>query len=171
MREPTVLETLMFIKYIFGNKRRDNGELTWMHSYRVMRGLGPDATDSEKIVALLHDVLEDTDITWTDLYYMGYSSEVIIAVRIMERKKGESYFFVYIPRICGNSITRKIKPRDINDNLELFDNIRHILGLKKIPKCKISLQGCPVKITKKDLRKAFKYTTALLRIKIYEKFH
>lgn len=44
-------------------------------------------TEQEKAVALLHDVIEDSDITAADLLASGLSNEVVTAVQILTKKK------------------------------------------------------------------------------------
>ena len=47
--------------------------------------------DDEKIVAYLHDVIEDTPYQLSDLEEAGFSSEIIKAVDLLTRKDGQSY--------------------------------------------------------------------------------
>lgn len=49
------------------------------------------ATDEEKAVAYLHDVIEDTSLTLLDLKKEGFSKNIIEAVDILTKKKGQDY--------------------------------------------------------------------------------
>ena len=64
-------------------------------------------TELECIVALLHDVVEDTDITFEQLE-KEFSKEVITILKLLTRDKGEEYMD-YIKKIKKHSIARKIK--------------------------------------------------------------
>ena len=52
-----------------------------LHPLRVMLGLGPHATEDERIAAVLHDVIEDCDVPFEYLEKMRYSDAVIEALR------------------------------------------------------------------------------------------
>jgi hypothetical protein len=64
---PTVDETIAFIKRAHAGQVDKAGNPYWQHPVSVMGRLGPDATESEKLAALLHDVIEDTDHAAADL--------------------------------------------------------------------------------------------------------
>ena len=75
--------------------------------------------DEESIVvALLHDILEDTSITKKDLSVLGFSESIINLIDILTRKKNEDYFD-YIKRIKNNSRATKIKLLDLAHNIDL----------------------------------------------------
>lgn len=74
-------------------------------------------SEVEKIVALLHDVVEDSRITLVDLKAFGFSKEVIDAVDALTKKPGEKYSD-FILRAKANPIARVVKLADIADNLE-----------------------------------------------------
>lgn len=71
----------------------------------------------EKIVALLHDVVEDTDVTFEELRELGFSQDVLDAVESVTKRVGEKYAD-FILRSKANTIGRKVKIADIADNLE-----------------------------------------------------
>lgn len=70
------------------------------------------------IVALLHDVVEDTGVTFADLAQMGFSRQVIGAIRAMTRPEGVPYM-EYVARIKENPIARKVKLADLGHNSDL----------------------------------------------------
>ena len=74
---------------------------------------------NEKICALLHDIIEDTDITYDDLINVGYSSEIIDIIKILTKLKGEDYR-VYIDRIINseNVHAMNIKLADLRHNMD-----------------------------------------------------
>jgi (p)ppGpp synthase/HD superfamily hydrolase len=78
-------------------------------------------SDSERVVAVLHDVLEDSPITPDQLRDEGFSKEVVAALECLTRREGETYE-VFIERAKGNPLARRVKLADIVDNM----NIRRI---------------------------------------------
>jgi (p)ppGpp synthase/HD superfamily hydrolase len=70
----------------------------------------------QKIVALLHDVIEDTDATKEDLIELGLSKEEIDAVLTLTHTKDISYF-EYIEKIKTNELARYVKLLDLQHNL------------------------------------------------------
>lgn len=70
------------------------------------------------IVALLHDVVEDTDYTFDDLRNMGFDEEVIEALVLMTHKKSVPYM-AYIEKIKANPIARAVKLADLQHNSDL----------------------------------------------------
>lgn len=75
-------------------------------------------TEEEKITGILHDVIEDTDITLEDLKRQGFSENVIAAVDAMTRRDGETYM-EFIKRLSVNEIARRVKIQDIRNNMDL----------------------------------------------------
>lgn len=71
-------------------------------------------TELECIVALLHDVVEDTDMTFLDLENF-FSSEVIEILKLLTRDKRTDYM-EYIKKIKPNKVAKKIKIADIIHN-------------------------------------------------------
>lgn len=91
------------------------------------------------IVALLHDVIEDTNLTLNDLARYGFNQEVLNALKCMTHDKSISYFD-YIKGIGENSIARKVKIADLqhNSNLARLEKITSD-DLKRMEKYKKSL--------------------------------
>jgi (p)ppGpp synthase/HD superfamily hydrolase len=72
----------------------------------------------EKIVAFLHDVVEDTDTTLDDLRHLGFSEPVVVAVGCLTRRKGETYD-AFVDRIAPNPLARAVKLADLEDNMDI----------------------------------------------------
>lgn len=85
------------------------------HPLRVMSRM---ATDEERMVAVLHDVVEDTSITLQQLRVAGYPKAVVDAVDALSRRKGETYE-QFIERLKPNALARKVKIGDLEDNMDL----------------------------------------------------
>ncbi len=92
-----------------------SGEPYILHPLRVMLAM---KTDEERIVAVLHDVVEDSAWTCDDLYWQhGFKPEIVQAVAALTRGKDEDYFD-FIRRLAPNPIARSVKIADIRDNLD-----------------------------------------------------
>jgi hypothetical protein len=74
--------------------------------------------DDCKIVALLHDTIEDGDITAEYLLMQGFPTYIVDAVLSVSRNKGEDYFD-FIQRSKANPIGRKVKMADLKDNMDI----------------------------------------------------
>jgi (p)ppGpp synthase/HD superfamily hydrolase len=72
-------------------------------------------TPVEKAVAVLHDSVEDSDITLEDLAKL-FPKEVVEAVAALTKRDGEQYLD-YIKRVNQNSIARKVKMADMFVNI------------------------------------------------------
>lgn len=75
-------------------------------------------SDDERIVALLHDVVEDSDITLGDLRRDGFSDAVVDAVDALTRRRHEVYS-AYILRVAANPLAVAVKVADLADNMDL----------------------------------------------------
>ena len=75
-------------------------------------------TEQEKAVALLHDVLEDSDITAAYLLAYGLPNEVVTAVQTLTKKKGQSYQD-YLEKVKSNYLARVVKLADLKHNSDL----------------------------------------------------
>lgn len=75
-------------------------------------------TEDACCVALLHDVLEDTQMTIDDLVQYGFSGPVLKALELLTHHK-ETPYFDYILNIKPNPLARKIKLADLKHNSDL----------------------------------------------------
>lgn len=75
-------------------------------------------SDEEKAVAYLHDVIEDTELTLEDLREYGFSEEVLKAVDVITKKKGQDYQ-TYINTVKENKLARVVKLADLRHNSDL----------------------------------------------------
>jgi (p)ppGpp synthase/HD superfamily hydrolase len=75
-------------------------------------------TEDEKIVALLHDVVEDTDWDFAILKENGFDEHIIEAIECLTRKQAEDYFS-YIARVKQNKLAAKIKLAELVHNSDL----------------------------------------------------
>ena len=86
-----------------------------LHPLRVMNGVqGTEA----RMVAVLHDVVEDTDTTPDDLRRMGFSEAVVQGVLAVSRRAGETYAD-FVVRAKADPLGRQVKLADLVDNFNL----------------------------------------------------
>lgn len=96
--------------------QRDKGGHPYiLHPLRVMQAVTGEA---ERIAAVLHDIVEDTPITFDDLLAEGFPADVVDAVRALTKFDGETREQA-ARRIVRNPIARTVKLADIADNMDL----------------------------------------------------
>lgn len=74
--------------------------------------------EASTIVALLHDVLEDTNTTIDELKKYNFSKEVLEALVVITKLEDEDYFS-YINRVKMNKLARKVKLADLKHNSDI----------------------------------------------------
>lgn len=74
--------------------------------------------DNERIVALLHDTIEDTEVTADYLLMEGFPRNIVDAILSVTRNKDESYED-FIKRSRLNPIGRQVKIHDLEDNMDI----------------------------------------------------
>lgn len=75
-------------------------------------------TFSSKVVAYLHDVIEDTDATLDDIKSLGVDDTICEAIITMSKKKNDEYMD-YIQRISKNHLSVIVKIADLEDNMDI----------------------------------------------------
>lgn len=100
---------------VFAGQTDENGAPYIDHALRVSEKMD---TELEKTVAVLHDVLEDTDCTVHDLQDAGFSREVVECVEQLTRKSDFTYF-EYIEDIATSDICKKVKLAELEDNQDV----------------------------------------------------
>ena len=110
------------------------------HPLKVM-AMG--TTEAEKIVGVLHDVLEDTPITIEFLKKEGFSQEILDALPCITKISDNEDYDHFITRVLTNPLATKVKINDLIDNMDLtrLD-----------------------KVTEKDLKRLQKYQRAYNRL-------
>ena len=96
-------------------------------------------SSEEKVVAWLHDVVEDSDITINTIMEM-FGGETTAAVNAITHRKGESWAD-YLTRVKGNKIAKAVKIADLIDNS----------NLSRLPT-----------VTANDIKRQAKYNRALI---------
>ena len=101
----------------------DKGGLHYMlHLLYVYRHV---YTKEEKVIALLHDIIEDKNITEKELLYMGFPKKIVEDIIILTRKEGKDYSS-YIENIIKNGTKEalEVKLADLKNNIDLT-RIKH----------------------------------------------
>ena len=117
------------------------GEEYYLHPYRVMLRC---REKTEQIVALLHDVVEDSDWTFEMLEEEGFTPEIINSLKCLTKLSDNEDYDAFISRVMTNPLAMKIKLYDIEDNLDLS---------------RLS------ELTESDIKRVQKYMDARTRIK------
>jgi (p)ppGpp synthase/HD superfamily hydrolase len=108
----TIDKALQIASKAHEGQKEKNGLPYIFHALRVM-----DSVEDEqaKMVAILHDVIEDTSVTEEDLRRNGFDESVITAVLCVTHRKDEPYA-EYVIRCQANEIARRVKLADLEDN-------------------------------------------------------
>jgi len=86
-----------------------------LHPLAVMQSL-PQAAIDAMIVAVLHDVLEDTCVRASDLLHQGIAARLVFAVEALSKRDGEP-LRSYYKRVRQNRLALRVKYLDIEHNL------------------------------------------------------
>lgn len=86
-----------------------------LHPLRLMMRM---TNDAARILAVLHDVVEDTAVTLTQLQTMGFPDPILAALDALTHRPGESYDD-YVTRLGTNPLAIPIKLADLEDNMDL----------------------------------------------------
>lgn len=74
--------------------------------------------EDSTIVALLHDVLEDTDTTVEELKTYGFNENIVEALILLNHDENIPYF-EYIENVSTNKLATKVKLKDLEHNSDL----------------------------------------------------
>jgi len=111
-----------------------------LHPLRLMMKMN---TEEEMIISVLHDVVEDSDWNIDTLRSEGFPENVLNALDHLTRREDETYE-EFIQRAKKNTLARKIKLADLEDNMDM----KRITGLRE-----------------KDMKRLEKYHRSWLELK------
>ncbi|MBK7054570.1 MAG: hypothetical protein KBF99_05985 [Leptospiraceae bacterium] len=93
-----------------------NGQPYIQHVMRVgFRG----RTIDEKILGILHDVVEDSDWTFEMLGKEGFSSTILSALECLTKKTEDEPYEDFISRVKKNHLAISVKLNDLEDNMDI----------------------------------------------------
>lgn len=96
------------------NKQDKGGDAYILHPLRVMLQL---PTEELRIIGVLHDVVEDSDVTFQDLLAEGFTPAVVEALESLTKRRDELYTD-FIRRAAARPLARPVKVADLLDNLD-----------------------------------------------------
>jgi len=85
------------------------------HPLRVM---GSMQSEMERIVGVLHDAVEDSDLTIAQLVEAGFGAQIVAAIDAITKREGEAYE-TYLERVIANPIALRVKIADMSDNMNM----------------------------------------------------
>jgi (p)ppGpp synthase/HD superfamily hydrolase len=115
--ENLIYKSLEIVTRLFDDKVDKGGLPYSIHLLKVYSGV---SDYIEKVCALLHDVVEDTEVTFDELKEVGYPDEVIEILTLLTKPKGADYQ-VYIDNIVNseNIHAMNVKLSDLRHNMDL----------------------------------------------------
>jgi (p)ppGpp synthase/HD superfamily hydrolase len=130
---PTITKTKILVKAALSGQKDKQGVSKYDHCLRVadnmvslIRRYKLNAVSDYIHVALLHDVIEDSDITEDDLHIFGYNNKTIDAVKLLTHDEGNDYND-YIDALCASGNLTALLGK-LADNLD-NDNPDRLGGL------------------------------------------
>lgn len=113
----TLLEKAITIASRAHNGQKDKAGCEYiLHPLRLMLQM---KTQDERIIAVLHDVIEDSDYTIQDLRHEGFEEEILNSLKLLTKNDKKVTYEDYIKKIKTNPIATKIKIADLEDNMNL----------------------------------------------------
>lgn len=112
------VQTKKALKLMFEmhKNQKDNAGMPYVfHPFHLAEQM---STEEETIVALLHDIIEDTQITLEDIKEMGFDDNIIVSLSLLTHKNNEDYD-TYIKRIATNKTATIVKIVDLKHNSDL----------------------------------------------------
>lgn len=117
---PTLDDTIALIQRLHAGVTDYTGRAYWEHPVAVMKLLPADATDAERMAALLHDVFEDTETTAADLRALGYGDDVLDMVELVTRRPEKGTYIEWVISIANSGNRGAIRVK-LADNLHNAD--------------------------------------------------
>ena len=115
------------------------------HPLRVME-MG--RTEDERIVGVLHDLVEDTDWTFEMLEAEGFAPEIIAALKCVTKLSENENYDAFIERVRKNPLATAVKINDLTDNMDIrrlpYLSDKDVKRLKKYLKAYKKLIGEPL---------------------------
>lgn len=112
---PTLERAIEIAAKAHSGQQDKAGEPYILHPVRVMLRV---TTEQERIAAVLHDVVEDTDVSLEELRAEGFAEAVIQAIDALTKREGESRIDA-AHRAAADSIARMVKLADNAENSDL----------------------------------------------------
>jgi hypothetical protein len=111
----TIEKAIEIAARVHAGVKDKHGNPYLLHPLRVMMGVTGERT---QIVAVLHDVVEDTAISLADIAAAGFDTQVVDALALVTHGPNQSYAD-YVIGCKQNEIAREVKMSDLRDNASL----------------------------------------------------
>ena len=85
----------------------------------VMRVMQAGRTHDEKIVGVLHDLVEDTDWTFDKLLEEGFPTYIVDALQCVTKISEDEPYEAFIQRVKSNPLAVAVKINDLTDNMDI----------------------------------------------------
>ena len=85
----------------------------------IMRVMQAGRTNDEKIVGVLHDLVEDTHWTFDMLLEEGFPTYIVDALRCVTKISEDEPYEAFIERVKSNSLAVAVKINDLTDNMDI----------------------------------------------------
>lgn len=108
-------KAIMIATKVHAGQKDKAGAPYLLHVLRVMMSV---EKMDERIVALLHDVVEDSETTIEELANEGFSKKILRAVELLTKTEHKTYED-YIQEIKRNELARVVKLADLKDNMNI----------------------------------------------------
>lgn len=106
----------MQISFDAHKEQKDKSGLPYVfHPYHLAEQMTDEVTTC---VALLHDVVEDTDMTFEKLLELGFTVEIVDALKLLTHDDSVPYMD-YVKEIAKNSVAKAVKLADLAHNSDL----------------------------------------------------
>lgn len=106
------------INHAFKDKKDLSGEPYINHLNRVAKKITPDVNEDVKVIALLHDLLEDCPEWNEDVLRCFFNKQIVDCLVVLTKTKGEDYFN-YIEGVSLSGWATKVKLADLEDNMNV----------------------------------------------------
>jgi hypothetical protein len=114
MDSPSLDDAILLAAQAHHGRRDKAGRPYVLHVLRVMLML---RSDEERIVGVLHDVVEESDVSLDRLSEFGYSERVVEAIGYLTWRKGEEDYLEYVGRLKLDPLAVSVKRCDLLDHL------------------------------------------------------
>lgn len=120
---PTLNDAIILAAKVHDGQLDREGLPYILHALTVMM---QQSDNDHRIAAVLHDVVEDSDLTLADLRDEGYKKRIVDMVDALSRREGEAWE-TYIDRVVANGDAIPIKLADLTHNTD----IRRLQAIKE----------------------------------------
>ncbi|MBE6156550.1 MAG: hypothetical protein E7161_02275 [Firmicutes bacterium] len=110
-------KALEIVSILFENDKDKGGWPYILHLISVYKKV---SEENEKIIALLHDVIEDKNVSEQDLLDIGFSKEIVESVKLISKSQEISYEeYIHNLIINGSKHILRVKMADLENNMDI----------------------------------------------------